>query len=151
MNMHPIFKKLNLREEKQLLILNAPSSFEPVIGALDEAIDVHRTIEGTYSFILAFVENASAIQATCVALKERMEDDVKLWLAYPKKSSKKYTTDINRDFGWQPLGDMGFEGVRQVAIDQDWSALRFRNVDFIKNMKRDKSRAMSTKGRKRVD
>ena len=34
------------------------------------------------------------------------------------------------------MGDAGFEPVRMVAIDEDWSALRFRRVEFIKTMNR---------------
>ncbi len=39
---------------------------------------------------------------------------------------------------------------RQVAIDEDWSALRFRHVDFIKALKRDPKHAMSAKGKRRA-
>ncbi len=79
-----------------------------------------------------------------------MNDDGILWFAYPKKSSKEYETNLSRDDGWQPLDDLGYEGVRQVAIDEDWSALRFRHVDHIKTMNHDKKRAMSKKGKKRA-
>ncbi len=41
------------------------------------------------------------------------------------------------------MGAVGFEGVRQVAIDEDWSALRFRRVEYIKRMTRDPKRAMT--------
>jgi len=34
------------------------------------------------------------------------------------------------------LADDGYEPVRQVAIDEDWSALRFRKVEQIKKMTR---------------
>jgi hypothetical protein len=34
------------------------------------------------------------------------------------------------------MGEAGFEPVRMVAIDEDWSALRFRRAEFIKNMTR---------------
>src|SRR5262249_2763485 len=64
--------------------------------------------------------------------------DAIVWLAYPKGTSKKYKSQINRDNGWNALGREGFEPVRMVAIDQDWSALRFRRVEFIKNMRRPK-------------
>lgn len=60
--------------------------------------------------------------------------DAVLWFAYPKKISKHYQSDISRDHGWQALAKLGFEGDRQVAIDEDWSALRFRHVDFIKSL-----------------
>ncbi len=42
-------------------------------------------------------------------------------------------------------------GVRQVAIDEDRSALRFRRVEYIKRVKRDASRAVSTEGQTRTN
>ena len=56
-------------------------------------------------------------------------------MAYPKGSSKRLTCDFNRDTGWSPLRAVGFGPVRQVAIDEDWSALRFRRAEFIKRRK----------------
>jgi hypothetical protein len=76
------------------------------------------------------------------------EGDAILWFCYPKGTSKKYTCDFNRDTGWASLGQLGWEPVRQVAIDDDWSALRFRNPDFIKTMTR--SFAMTEKGKAKV-
>jgi hypothetical protein len=43
---------------------------------------------------------------------------------------------------------VGFEGVRQVAIDDQWSALRFRRAEFIETMNR--SWAMSAEGKRRM-
>ncbi len=57
---------------------------------------------------------------------------------------------INRDSGWKVLGDAGFEPVRMVAIDDDFSAVRFRRVEFIKTLTRDKRYAMSAKGKVRA-
>jgi len=59
-----------------------------------------------------------------------------VWFAYPKGSSKRYKSEIDRDHGWKILGREGFEPVRMVAIDEDWSAKRFRRVEFLKNMTR---------------
>jgi hypothetical protein len=36
------------------------------------------------------------------------------------------------------------------AIDEDWSALRFRRVEHIKTLKRDPSRAATEQGKARV-
>lgn len=60
------------------------------------------------------------------------QGDVLLWFAYPKGSSKRYTCEFNRDNGWQVIRGAGFDSVRQVAIDEDWSALRVRRVEYIK-------------------
>jgi len=59
------------------------------------------------------------------------DGDPLLWFAYPKGSSKKYRCAFNRDTGWDVLKSLGFDTVRAVAIDEDWSALRFRRVECI--------------------
>ncbi len=69
-------------------------------------------------------------------------------MVYPKGTSKKYTCEFNRDNGWQRLGEHGFEPVRMVAIDEDWSALRFRRAEHIKTMTR--SSAISEAGQQKA-
>jgi hypothetical protein len=70
-------------------------------------------------------------------LASKLAGDAVLWMCYPKKSSKNYHCDFNRDSGWEILGDYELEGVRIVAIDADWSALRFRKVAYIKKIRKD--------------
>jgi len=48
------------------------------------------------------------------------------------------------------LGELGFEPVRLVAIDEDWSALRFRRTEFIKTLTRDETRALSAAGKTKL-
>ena len=73
-----------------------------------------------------------------------------VWFAYPKGSSKKYKCEFNRDTGWSAVGKQGFEPVRMVASDEDWSALRFRRVEFIKKMTSDPKRRLSVAGKRRA-
>mgnify|MGYP001587710911 CR=1 FL=1 len=54
-----------------------------------------------------------------------------LWVSYPKGSSK-VKTDINRDSGWGPFNEAGFRAVTQIAVNDIWSALRFRPMDQVK-------------------
>ena len=147
--MDPIFKKMQYKSQSPILVLNAPPSFEPSLQAMREVTTIVQTAEEwePYSFYLNFVQSAEEIAAHAKQLEHLVETDGLLWFAYPKKSSKKYKTNISRDHGWQPLGDLGFEGVRMVAIDEDWSALRFRKAEHIKTMTRKKSFAMSKAGK----
>ena len=62
---------------------------------------------------------------------------------------QKYKSQINRDHGWNVLGQEGFEPVRMVAIDEDWSAVRFRRAAFIKTMTRAKQHRLSERGKGR--
>lgn len=135
--MTPLFKKLNLKDQQQIVVVNAPQSFEAELAAL-EGVSVVRDVAQAeaVSFFLAFVTTLAEIERLAALVKEKVAGDAVVWFAYPKGSSKKYTCEFNRDTGWQALGAAGFEPVRQVAIDADWSALRFRRVEFIKSMTR---------------
>lgn len=149
--MTPLFKKLNLKDQTEIVVLNAPESFEPELEALDQ-VAVQEQVESVdaITFVLAFVTQQAEVNAFATAIAAKTERDAVIWFAYPKGSSRKYKCDFNRDTGWGVLGELGFEGVRQVAIDADWSALRFRRVEFIKTMTRDQKRAMTKQGKARV-
>lgn len=148
--MTPLFKKLNLTTQDSLLVVGAPTTFEAELAALD-SIAVARAVEevATITFALAFVTRQDEVDSIAAQIAGRAPGDALVWFAYPKGSSKRYRCEFNRDTGWAALGELGFEPVRQVAIDEDWSALRFRRVEHIKSMTRDTSRALSEAGRAR--
>lgn len=150
--MHPVFKKMNFKGQRPIWLIQAPASFAEISESMLEETEFHLEPQEAqnYDFILAFLYQEADIATVAEMVEGRMGEDSLLWLAYPKKSSKKYQSDISRDSNWQPIGDLEFEPVRQVAIDDDWSALRFREARFIKTMKRQSLRAMSTEGKKRT-
>lgn len=149
--MAPIFQKLNLKEQRTIVVLNAPESFAPELSALD-GVTVIRDLEQVeaLSFLLAFVTKQNEVDTIARAVAAKAVGDAVIWFAYPKGSSKRYTCEFNRDTGWALLGELGFEPVRQVAIDEDWSALRFRRVEYIKSLTRDPARASSAEGKRRT-
>ncbi len=102
------------------------------------------------TFSLAFVTKQEDVDRIAATLAPKVQGDAIVWFAYPKGTSKKYKCNFNRDNGWAVLGELGFEGVRQVAINNDWSALRFRRVEFIKTMSRNTKRAMTEQGKAKV-
>jgi hypothetical protein len=136
--MTPLFKKLNFKSQDPVLVVNAPESFEQETKAILQFTTIVNDPEllEACSFIMAFVTQQSEIDALAPLLSKKLEGDGVLWFCYPKGSSKKYKCDFNRDTGWSALAKEGFEGVRMVAIDKDWSALRFRKVQYIKTMTR---------------
>ena len=146
--MSAVFKKLNLQEQTEIAIVNAPASFEPEIAAL-RGVAVRRSLAGggQVAFSLAFVTKQPEVDALAKAIARQTAGDAVVWLAYPKQSSKNYKSEIDRDHGWAPLGAAGFEPVRMVAIDDDWSALRFRRAGFIKTLSRPAEYALSKAGK----
>jgi hypothetical protein len=132
--MSSLWAKLNLKDQKEIAILNAPDSFAAELEALG-GIRVHRRIVGVeeLTFVLAFVVTKAELDKVAAAVVSKASGDALLWFAYPKGTSKKYQCDFNRDSGWDILRKSGFDTVRQVAIDADWSALRFRRIERIKH------------------
>ena len=149
--MSAIFNKLNLKDQTEILVLNAPESFEPELASL-ENVKIRRNTQDVkeIAFSLAFVTRQKEVDTIANAVAKKAKGDALVWFAYPKGSSKKYKCEFNRDTGWAVLGAAGFEGVRMVAIDEDWSAVRFRRVEFIQTMTRDKKHAMSKQGKEKV-
>ena len=125
-----------------------PASFEAEL----RGVEVLRRIEASVplEFALIFVTQRAEIDRYAKALAEKLVGDVVLWFAYPKGSSKRYQCEFNRDTGWAAIGVAGFESVRQVAIDEDWSALRFRRTEYVKKLTRDASRMSSAAGKSRA-
>ena len=131
--MPTVFEKLNLKEQKEIIILNAPQSFEPEIALLQD-VKVFRSLAEVEAldFFMAFVTEKKAVDQLSLAAAKMARGDVIIWFVYPKGTSKKYTCDFNRDNGFDVIYSLGYQPVRMVAIDADWSALRIRKVEFSK-------------------
>lgn len=148
--MTPLFKKMNFKDQEAIIVLQAPESFLPELKAMGKSTAVKTSLKSgsPVPFFLAFVTKQKEVDDFAKTIGKLVQADEVIWFAYPKGTSKKYTCEFNRDTGWKELGKLGFEGVRMVAIDEDWSALRFRKADKIKTMKR--SFAMSKEGKEKV-
>lgn len=149
--MNAVFKKLNYKEQPQVLVMNAPDSFLPELAQIREAAEIitdPQRVE-TIAFAIVFAQRQVEVDQAIAQIGPKLEGDAVLWFAYPKQSSRRYTCDFNRDTGWASVGAFDLEGVRLVAIDEDWSALRFRRVQYIKNLQR-KFGTLSAAGREKA-
>jgi hypothetical protein len=70
---------------------------------------------------LVFADDAASLRAILLTSADDLGQGT-LWIAYPKANR----TDLNRDTLWPIGGEFGLRPIAQVAIDDVWSALRFR-------------------------
>lgn len=117
--------------------VSIPDYLIPLFGDLLQANVEH--LDTDLAWVLIFVKTKKELKEQIDKVLPLISGDVPVWFAYPKKSSKRFKSDISRDSGWERLGDHNMEPVRQIAIDEDWSALRFRKLEFIKTLSRRKS------------
>jgi hypothetical protein len=132
--MATLFDKFQLKDHKEMLVLNAPESFEIELSRLP-ALRIYREIKAVpeIRFSLAFVTRQAEVDALAPEIARLAKGDAAVWFAYPKGTSKRYKCDFNRDTGWAALNAAGFDTVRSIAIDEDWTGLRFRRKEFIKS------------------
>ena len=118
-----LMKKLQLKDGQRLALLKPPEGYEARLAT--ELAGVTIDDEGSPDAVLAFV--ASRAEALDVAPRafETVRDGGLVWLAYPKGGSG-IATDLNRDVLWKTLDSTGWRPVRQIALDDTWSAMRFR-------------------------
>ncbi len=74
------------------------------------------------SAAIVFAENAASLRDILAEQSHALTHPSVLWVAYPKANR----ADINRDSLWPILAEYGMRPVSQVALDEVWSALRFR-------------------------
>ena len=125
MSNQSLFEKLQLKDEKNLLIQGLPSSIEKQFAKLSYAKNVTPLLKSRkIDFALIFAVNR---QQLCNILNEvfpALHNDSKLWIAYPKTASK-IASDLNRDCSWQILSDNDFISVTDVTLDHVWTATRY--------------------------
>jgi hypothetical protein len=150
--MTPLFKKLNYKEQKQIIAHNAPKSFADELTAMESYAQIVTDLKNASNveFAICFLTTQTEIDDFISTIDSKINGDAIIWLCYPKSGSKKYTCDFNRDTGFSSVGKYGFEPVRQVAIDEDWSGLRFRKVNFIKSITRKESYALTNEAKQRT-
>ena len=115
-----IVAKLQIKRGQRIAVLAAMAEVPTITtddanppAAIGEA-------EVTVAFVSARAE-LSTVAAPAIDAARR---DQLAWIAYPKAG--KLGTDLNRDTLAAALAGEGIQPVRQVAIDETWSALRFR-------------------------
>lgn len=136
--MNHLLEKLNYKGQERIAVINAEDYVFHALSANLEEVKIDREIDPRYpyEFIILFVTKVSEIEHTAPMALHNLVADGILWFCYPKKTSKKYKSDIDRDHGWDLLNEAGLMGVRLVSIDEDWSAFRFRNSKYIKSSKK---------------
>jgi hypothetical protein len=145
--MSALLKKIHFNQTMPFVVLYLPSElqeefdfatgYQPRIESLSEPV----------SFVLVFIQNQTQLHDLIPHVISNLKEDAMFWIAYPKKTSKKYKTDLTRDHGWDVLGEYGYEHVSLVSLNDDFSIFRLRNVKYIKTMIRSDDMKLTNKAK----
>jgi hypothetical protein len=117
--------KLQLKAGQALFVLNAPDECEQFLSAQMPEISLISAPYDVTQAVLVFVKTLAEARRFIPQVISVVEPDGLFWLAYPKGTSK-VATDVNRDILYNTFQPLGVRFVRQVAINDIWSAMRFR-------------------------
>lgn len=126
-----LLEKLQLKDEKSLLIQGLPSSIEKQFIKLNFSKNVTPWLRNKkIDFALVFAVNETQLKGIIQEVLPALQEDGKLWVAYPKTSSKIATT-LNRECSWTCITHCGYCGVEEVTLDHVWTAQFFKKVNVV--------------------
>ncbi|MEO6893518.1 MAG: hypothetical protein ABI136_00715 [Ginsengibacter sp.] len=130
-----MFEKLQLEDEKNLLIQGLPSTIEKQFSKLSFSKNVTQLLKiRKVDFALVFALNSKQLQKIFAELCPALHEETKLWIAFPKQASK-IVSDLNRNGSWDFLIEKGYETGEKVVLDYVWSAQRFTKGQICEEIK----------------
>jgi hypothetical protein len=118
-------KKLQIKSGKRWLLFNAPANYLVFLEPLPEGVIVSYEANGSFDGVQLFVKNSIELAENLKIIVPILRPDTILWIIYPKKSSG-IKTDLEMMSSWDEPAKYGLGGVSAAAIDETWTALRFR-------------------------
>lgn len=129
MALETMLEKLQLGEEKNLLIQGLPSSIEKQFLKLSFAKSVTPLLRNRgIDFALVFAVNKKQLYGILTDVVPALSSDACFWIAYPKVTSK-IASDLTRDANWFCLTEYMLTSMHKVDLDTVWSAMRFCKGD----------------------
>jgi hypothetical protein len=132
--MTSIVKKLGLKPGVRALVLGAPSGYMNSLGPLPDGVAVSERLGSAHEFVQFFATKKSEITKSAKKLLQSAAPGALVWITYPKKTSG-VDSDLSREAVWAAMEGTGWRPVSQIAIDEVWSALRFRPTQDVKPRK----------------
>jgi Bacteriocin-protection, YdeI or OmpD-Associated len=123
-----LVKKLHLKPGMRFIATNAPEGFQRTLGSLPEGATQEQSLRGAFDLILLFVSSKKALKSQWAKALSSLKPDGLLWVAYPKKSSG-IPSDLTAMSGdWGLDKDSEWQPVSLIAVDEHWSATRFKHA-----------------------
>ncbi len=127
-----ILEKLELRDEKNILVQGLPSSIEKQFVKLSFSKNVTPLLKmRKIDFALVFAVSENQLNGIMREVLPAMHQHAKFWIAYPKSSSK-IVTDLKKSCNWKCMCNAGFESAEEVTLDHVWTAMRFSKKEEVK-------------------
>jgi hypothetical protein len=129
--MNTLAKKLQLKPGSRWLFYNAPANYLNLLYPLPDGAAVSFAIHGAVDGVQLFVKNSTELAENLPLIVPILKPETIFWVIYPKKSSN-IPSDLEMMSSWAELDKYGLNGVAAAAVNETWTALRFKPKALIK-------------------
>lgn len=122
----PLAKKLRIKDNSILRIINAPAGFLKDIGQLPVGTKI-TTIGKSFHQVHWFVTSKAQLENELSKILPLLTGEKICWIYYPKRTSK-VQSDLTRDKGWDALlkHNNTLTWISLIAFNDTWSAFGLR-------------------------
>ena len=120
----PLAKKLGIKPATRLCVVDPPDGFYDLLEALPDDVEIVEGALGRAPVTVVFATRESDLVAWLTKLEPSIERGDRLWVAWPKRASKK-PTDLAFEVVQSEGLLRGLVDTKVCAIDQTWSGLCF--------------------------
>jgi hypothetical protein len=119
----PLAKKLGIRGNSRVRLINQPSHYFRLLTDLPPGVRFARTTSATVDLIHYFAVNTATLEKDLPSLKKAIGESGVIWVSWPKKSSK-MKADLGEDIIRAIALKNGLVDVKVCAVDEVWSGLK---------------------------
>ena len=123
----PLAKKLGVKAGYKVGLVNAPQGIAAKFTVLPEGATVSEKAGKGSDIVVGFLRKEAELAKVAEAGQKALKPEGVLWMCYLKGGAK-VGTDLNRDSLWRAAKPLGLEANSQIALDDEWSAMRFKKV-----------------------
>jgi len=131
LTMNALAKKLMIKPNSRWLLQNAPAGYQDSLLPLPDNASIVFSAEGEFNGIQLFVINSTELASELQVITPLLKADTVFWIIYPKKNSG-IQTDLEMMGSWDVPVQYGLRPVASAAVNEVWTALRFRPVEAVK-------------------
>jgi len=129
--MNALAKKLQIKPNTNWLLFNPPANYLIAIGLLPDGVTVSYKPNAIFDGVQLFAKDSLELASSLKIIIPVIKPDTVLWIIYPKKNSG-IKTDLEMMGSWDACKIYGLRPVSSAAVDDTWTALRFRHEEQVK-------------------
>lgn len=127
--MSKLSQRLQMKPGTRWALFNPPANYAAVLD-LPQDVKIDAIDAPELNGIQLFSQNSEVLKSSLESLKDLLKPDTIFWVMYPKKNT--LPTDLQMTRHWGAMDEIGWRPVQSAAVDDTWTALRFKPESLVK-------------------